>query len=33
MKKKICSLLILCIVLLSTGCGDSNYIKKIKKQW
>ena len=31
MKKKICSLLILCIVLLSTGCGDSNYIKKDKK--
>ena len=31
MKKKICSILILCVVLLSTGCGSNNYIKKDKK--
>lgn len=31
MRKKICSIIILCIVLLSTGCGSSNYIKKDKK--
>ncbi len=30
MKKKICSILILCVVLLSTGCGSSNYIKDDK---
>lgn len=31
MKKKLCSILILCIVLLSTGCGSNDYIKKDKK--
>lgn len=31
MKKKLCSIIILCIVLLSTGCGSNDYIKKDKK--
>lgn len=30
MKKKLCSILILSIVLLSTGCGSNNYIKDEK---
>lgn len=31
MKKKIFSIIIVCILLLSTGCGSSNYVKKDKK--
>ena len=31
MKKKLYSIAILCVILLSTGCGNDNYIKKDKK--
>ena len=31
MKKRLYALILVCVILLSTGCGSSDYIKKDKK--